>query len=358
MRRWLCVVQIGVLAVALWPAIAAASSLDTFDPQPIDLSAQLFARCFGESSDRQASIEAFAGDRLAETPLRDLALRVDQNVASETIVAVAAPTVQLPALPSPSVTLSDAAFAPPSQITEPVIAGLNDDLRVPAVEYYEDAAPVPTDAPATHRFALSRLEVGAPQFSQYAGSAISANAPSAQGESVKLPVQIGRVSFAPHAEAAGSTLGAGATLDVRAGARRLGLDLSSALEHVTLTAPQFSTSSASAPSLSGANLPVFVPAYANVSAQTLSTGVTVPVTRSLTANVSYDTQHLLGAYGLPGVSNLDANNTIYGAQLTYNLFKGSSAISLSAHQYRFQDNLLPANGLTQTNTNLNFTIKF
>ena len=103
---------------------------------------------------------------------------------------------------------------------------------------------------------------------------------------------------------------------------------------------------------------MFVPAYADVSAHTLSTGVTVPVTRSLTANLQFDTQHLLGTYGQPGMSNLDANNTIYGAQLTYKIPRWSSAISFSASQYHFQDNLVPSNALTQTNANVNFTIKF
>ena len=180
-------------------------------------------------------------------------------------------------------------------------------------------------------------------------------------------MHLGKLQFSPHAEAAQSdalqanttngALGGGATLNVRAGARSLGVDLSSALEHVTLSAPQFSATNASAPSLSGAQLPVFVPAYADVSAQTISTGVTVPVTQKLTASLQYDSQHLLGAYGVLGAANLDAYNTIYGAQLTYKL-KGWSAISLSTRQYRFQDNLLPSNALTQINTNLNFTIKF
>jgi hypothetical protein len=148
---------------------------------------------------------------------------------------------------------------------------------------------------------------------------------------------------------------------VRAGRRNLGVDLSSQLEHVTLNAPQFSASNGNAAptvGLAGDNLPVFVPAYADVSAHTLSTGLTVPVSRSLTANLQYDTQHLMGAYGVPGASNLDANNTIYGAQLTFQLPRSASAISFSAHQYHFQDNLVPSNAVTQTNANLNFIVKF
>ncbi|HTU69082.1 MAG TPA: hypothetical protein VMF11_02080 [Candidatus Baltobacteraceae bacterium] len=350
MRRWLCTLQIGVLIAVLWPGVASAS-LNGFDPQPVDLSAQLFARCFGESTDRLASYDAVDGDTLAETPLRELAFRVEDIVP-------AAPPAAAVQLPTPAIGIADAAFAAPVQTAS--IPAISTQLRVPAVAYYQDVAPVPTDAPATHRFDLSGLHVDATQA--FTAASFGAATPSTLSEGLQIPLRVGHVQFAPHAEAGTTTLGAGATLDVRAGKRDLGVDLSSALTHSTLSAPEFSATSTSGTSpllgLTGSNLPVFVPAYADVSTHTLSTGLTVPVTRSLTANLQYDQQHLLGAYGAPGISNLDANNTIYGAQLTFNLPRSSSAISLSTRQYRYQDNIVPANALTQTNTNLNFTIKF
>ena len=363
MRRWLCVLQIGVLTSVLWPGIASASLGASFAPQPIDLSAQLFARLFGESTDRDAAFSAEAGDPLAETPLRDLAFRVDDTA----IEAATTPTIVVQ-VPAPSTSLADASFAPPAPSHTESISDLSAQLHVPAVEYYEGAAPVPTDAPATHRFDLSGLQV-APLPSAAFGPTLETSSPVETSAGVKMPVRLGRLRFSPHAEAAltqnaqpsfnNGALGAGATLNVRAGARNVGVDLSSQLEHATLSAPQFSTGGASTTlNLAGDNLPVFVPAYADVSAHTLSTGVTVPVTRSLTANVQFDTQHLLGTYSQPNVSNLDANNTIYGAQLTYNIPRSSSAISFSASQYHFQDNLMPSNALTQTNANVNFTIKF
>jgi hypothetical protein len=366
MRRWLCVLQIGVLASVLWPGVVSASLANAFAPPSIDLSAQLFARLFGESSDRDATFNAVTGDALAETPLRDLALRVDDTAPT----TVTAPAI-VAELPSPSLTLSDPSFAPPSQSPARLssIADLSSQLHVPAVEYYEGAAPNPTDAPATQRFDLSHLQVAPLPPAAFAPASLDASAPNgAQGASVRMPLHLGKLRFSPHAEAAqtqnlqpnftNAALGAGATLDVRAGSRNLGVDLSSQLEHATLSAPQFSTTGAPAVGLANDNLPVFVPAYADVSAHTLSTGVTVPVTRSLTANLQFDTQHLLGTYGQPGISNIDANNTIYGAQLTYNIPRWSSAISFSASQYHFQDNLVPSNALTQTNANVNFTIKF
>lgn len=357
MRRWLCTLQIGVLTAVLWPGVAFASLADSFSPQPIDLSTQLFARLFGESSDRSA----------AETPLRELAFQVN-NVAATTVSA----QTTLLQLPAPNTTLSDPSFVPPSPSRAASMVALGEPLRVPAVEYYEGAAPNPTDAPATHRFDLSGLQVVPLPSAPFAPSSFSAG-PSdtsvvTQGGGVKLPVRLGKLRFSPHADVAQTqnlqtnfttgSLGAGATLDVRAGSRSLGVDLSSQLQHATLSAPQFSTTGAPAVGLAADNLPLFVPAYADVSAHTISTGVTVPVTRSLTANLQFDTQHLLGTYGQPGISNLDANNTGYGAQLTYNLPRTTSAISFSASQNHFQDNLVPMNALTQTNANVNFTIKF
>ncbi len=357
MRRWLCALQIGALASVLCSGVAAASiTLDgAFAPQSFNLSAQLFARCFGESSNEpQVAFDA---------PLRGVAFTMK---ASAPAAAATQPVAQAQA--APTVTVSDPSFAPaPLPVKELSLAQLSSPTHVPAVEYYESALPVPTDAPATRRFDLSALQMSQAQLNGFAATALSTGASNVQTTGAYVPIRLGRLQFAPHAEAGqsdalqsnstNSAVGAGATLNVRAGARNVGLDLSSALEHVTLTSPQFSAASASAPSLSAAQLPVFVPAYADVSAQTISTGFTVPVTRKLTASLQYDTQHLMGAYGIPGVANLDAYNTIYGAQLTYNL-RGSSAISLSTRQYHFQDNLLPSNALTQINTNLNFTIKF
>ncbi|MGB6984562.1 MAG: hypothetical protein WBD74_01160 [Candidatus Aquilonibacter sp.] len=360
MRRWLCGMQVGALVAVLCSGVAAASMtapLDgSFAPQSFDFSAQLFARIFDEASESRASFDASY-----DTSLRGLAFTMKSATPAAPTQHVAA------ALAAPTITIPDPSFAAPLPAKQISLAQLSStQMRAPAVGYYASALPAPTDAPATRRFDLTDLQMNTAELNGFTAAALAAGATNVQSTGAYVPIRMGKVEFAPHAEAGqsnalqsnttDSAVGAGATLNVRAGARNVGLDLSSALEHVTLTAPQFSTG-ASAPSLSGAQLPMFVPAYADVSAQTISTGVTVPVTRKLTASVQYDTQHLLGAYGVSGASNLDANNTIYGAQLTYNL-KGWSAISLSTRQYHFQDNLLPSNALTQVNTNLNFTIKF
>jgi hypothetical protein len=185
---------------------------------------------------------------------------------------------------------------------------------------------------------------------------------------VSVPMRLGHVHLETHADAGearsdsiafkDTAYGGGATFDARIGKQKLGLDLSGHSEHVTLNEPVFDSASLGGSNFElSNNLPVFVPAYADISKQTLSAGVAVPVSRRLTASVQVDAQHLFGGYGAPGLTNLDANNMNYGARLTYQL-KGSSAISLSANQFHFQDNLIPLNAYSQTSANLNFTVKF
>lgn len=353
MRRRMSALLAGVLVGVLW--FSAASADPIFAPHPVDLSAKLFARCFGESQNANV-VASFS----------DIAEHFTPVVSDVTPHVVHVPEPLDLVLPNPRVSLADPSFAVPTpraaaqSAPTPSIAELAARLTVPSVGYYESASPIPTDAPATQRFDLAGF-VASPVQTEVSGTRAS----------VKVPIQVGHLSFAPHAEAQATsapqpalgdaTLGAGTTFNIRAGKRSLGLDVSSELEHTTLAAPEYSATGNAAPlqsDLAGGNLPVFVPAYADVSTKTLSTGVSVPVTRALTASVQYDTQHLLGTYGLPGASNLDENNTIYGAQLTFQLPKSASAISLAMRQYRYQDNLLPVNALMTTNANVNFTIKF
>ena len=356
MRRWYCVLQIGVLVGVLWTGVATASP-PRFAPPSIDLSARLFAQLFGES-DSSGEV-AFSTGR---AELVQLAQRLF------------APADFLPT----TVNFSDAAFVPvPIKASLPELSA---QFHVPATAYYESVEPLPTDAPASHRFDLSESGISAARVATFAPSPVDAvdsasgqaDAPFASTGRMQLPVRLGHLRFDPHAEASFSSgaqapfsdrsLGAGATFDVRAGARNLGVDVSSEVEHLTLVAPQFNPSlGQTSPTLGleGGNLPIFVPAYADVSAQTLSTALNVPVTRSLTAHLQYDTQHLLGTYGLSGLTSVDGNNTIYGEQLTFTLpKKPNTAILLSAKQYRYQDNLVPSSAVTQTDADLRFIVKF
>jgi hypothetical protein len=106
------------------------------------------------------------------------------------------------------------------------------------------------------------------------------------------------------------------------------------------------------------NLPAFIAPYTSVSRSSLNAAFAVPVTPRLMLGFGYDTEHLLGGYGAPGLDSLDARNDMYSGRLTFLLPHFSSALSLSAQQYRYQDNLLPTDAYTQLRESLDLTIKF
>lgn len=84
--------------------------------------------------------------------------------------------------------------------------------------------------------------------------------------------------------------------------------------------------------------------------------VAVPLTQRVTLGLQYDTSHYQGDYGAL-VQGLDARKDTYLGNVTYQL-PNSSAITLSTRLYRYQDGLVQNFNLTQTRTDLNFTVKF
>jgi hypothetical protein len=384
MRRGLGVFQVSALIAVLWPGIAFAAAQPALTAPP-SIGHALFQTLFGETGDRSASFLAVSGDGDSESPLRSLAFRVEpivpaiQETADTVDHVVAASGYNLPLAGAGS------AFAYSAGVTLPTVStSALDQVGVessgsPLIGYYQGVLPVPSAAPATRSFDLGSVSVSAPGSLTF-GSVLTpqsnfdphvdgASLRLATGATVAVPVQIGRVHMTTHADAAQAeqptlaltdqAVGGGATFDVRAGRRNLGLDLSSRYERFTLNQPVSGSSfeASSAVGLTDGNLPVFVPAYADVNKRTYSAGVLVPISQRLNASLQYDTQRLLGGYGVPGIANLNATNDIYGARFTYQLPR-SESISLTAKQFRYQDNLIPTNAFTQTSANVDFTVKF
>lgn len=349
MRRLIGVLLVGALACALCCSVSVASA-PTLAVPSLDLGAQLGQRVFHEASG--VSNESF---------MRERAFHVDLSAASLPALADV-PDVSLPvladrlfAIPSFSAQGVKAAayVAPAESVTERSI--VDSPTPIPVVASYEDIAPVTVTAPTSHRYELLQVDA-----SRSASSLLTFSNGSLQGADVVVPAHLGRVQFSTYAATAQSdasilsqgadrAVGAGATLNLRAGHRNLGVNVSSSFEQANFNTPTYTTN---------VDTPMFIPSYADVSKSTLSAGVTVPIARQWTGSFQVDSQHLLGGYGMPGLSNLDANNTIYGARVTFQLPKSSSAISLSAKQFHFQDNLVPTNAFVQTTANVDFTIKF
>lgn len=377
MRRIVAGLLFSALAFAWSPQPGIASLTPSLQLPTIDFRTQILLRLYGETGDSAATLAATLGDVVSESPLRHFAFRLaPADVPQFALPAVAiAPLTHLDLARYsaadfvPTAAPSLAASAAPS--VAPSVAQLSRGTPAPAFGFYRGDAAQPTTAPASVRFDLA-----APSVTANASSfAPAAPMPDTSGinsgtATVNVPVRVGPVSFQGRVEGGSSlandsslkanTYGAGANFNVQAGKRAVNVDVASRFEHLTRNDTPLAQSADGSSSwqLSNDNLPVLVPAFADVSKHTISAGVAVPVSRRLTAGVQYDTQHLLGGVGAPGLNNLDANNTEYGAKLTYQLSHSGSAITFSAKQFRYQDNLLPSNTFLTTREDVNLTVKF
>lgn len=96
----------------------------------------------------------------------------------------------------------------------------------------------------------------------------------------------------------------------------------------------------------------------NVVSQSVGAQVAVPVNRHITVGLQYNRAHYQGDYGNTLLPGFDASKDTYLGNVTYQLPNTSSAITLSARQYRYQDTFAPNFNLTETRADLNFTVKF
>lgn len=348
MRRFIGVLPAGALAAALCCGMVRANLMPIAVPH-IDLSASVFASVFSEQNGHRDAFQPLAfhvalSDAVASLPDSELHVSApsfsDGSFGQPDVKALPVPRAQTSFMPN--------AGAAPSLVTN-FVPPAPQQLGIA-----HDGNALGFAIPVEHRFKLSSYTpVETQTFSL-----------PQQSSAVAIPLHIGHVDVVSHAAATqllasnasssfnDNALNAGATFNVHAGKRNFGLDVSSTSEHLDLN----STPNVS---LAGDDAQLFVPSFADISRRTLGTALTVPLSRSLTGSVQFDTEHLLGSYGAPGASNLDASNTVVGAGLTYQLPKrANEAITLSAKQFHYQDNLVPTNTFVQTSANVDFTVKF
>jgi len=394
-RRVVGVMAVAVLAAALAFGMAAASPLSQANGAAFDLRTQLMLRVFGESSDTRASAAAAFGDRSSESPLRDLALGTSPDEEPSLAPAALAASFVLPRSERSALTPADSAFglgqaarnrlletdhfAAPDQTAADGASAAPDASRISLAQtftagQYEPVAPVTPVSPQSVAFSFSPITPGTPSgLTQRLALAFggSTAVPGAAGSAALAPaaVHLGPVQFTTRLESASlaapslsmndNAYGAGANFNVRAGARNLNVDLSSNYERLTRNdASGSSAVGTSSWQLPDASAPLLVPNYADMSKVSVGAAVAVPVVSGLTLNLNYAADRMFGGYGMPGLSNLDATDNAYGGQLTFQIPHSSSTLSISAHQLRYQDNLIPANTSTQTREDVNFTVKF
>lgn len=387
-------VAVVVLAALLGAAPSTGVAQSSFDsvPAAYDLSTQLMLQWFGEITDSHASLAAAYGDRTSESPLRDLALQ-DRALPKPSPFAAgftAGPAAAQPAVADASPfdvaaalrmrTQRDAdRFAlpstPPGDDTAAAVeTAMPSAIAAYTVGQYQPVAPVPAISPEPGAFAFtpSHGPAAVPPgssvvaFAQGALPAGSTDSSGVEPSTMRVgPVQMstrmeGAAMDAPQLSLKDSGYGAGATFDVRAGARNLNVDLSSNYEHLSRAdsaAPAAALGTASSWQLPDSDTPLVIPNYADMSKLSIGAAVAVPVVNGLTLNLNYAADRLIGGYGLPGLTNLDATDNSYGGKLTFEMPHSASTLSISARALRYQDNILPANAL-QTREDVNFTVKF
>ncbi|MFN2450240.1 MAG: hypothetical protein ABR508_10730 [Candidatus Baltobacteraceae bacterium] len=148
-------------------------------------------------------------------------------------------------------------------------------------------------------------------------------------------------------------LSAGTAFNVRAGNRSVNLRLESGVTHLVNQSPVFPY----VPLDPDAQAGLSYPGVTNVFGQNVGAQLAVPVTQRITVGLQYDRAHYQGNTATSVLPGFEGTRNTYLGNLTYQL-KGSSAITLSARQYRYQDLLTPSLTATQTRADLNFTVKF
>ncbi|MBV9264430.1 MAG: hypothetical protein JO324_08915 [Candidatus Eremiobacteraeota bacterium] len=368
------------VAVVLGGALVAALCCGTGAAQAIpalaraDLGSQLMLRLFGETGDARASLEAAFGSRVSESPLRAVALQVrtdsDSNGAPDFAVASAGAST---ALTSGDAGLADLlhdsaapAFVGPVHLTLPSALARTPRALVPdslLTATYQPIAPAPDISPAPGTLAFGEVTQGLAALRGIAASPSLFATPALRVGNVRFEANVnGGSSEQPQLSLSDTTYGAAANFNVRAGSRDLSVNLGTNYEHVGRTDQNgFSAATLNPASwqLPNANAPLAIANYANLSRTSVGAGLAVPLVRGVTLNLNYDTGHLFGGYGLPGLTNLDAVNDSYGGRLTFDIPGSSSkSLSISAYQDRFSGTGVPVGGSTQLREDVNFTVKF
>jgi hypothetical protein len=297
-------------------------------------------RLFGETADSTASFSAQNGDRISESPLRELALRVPAPDSN----ASAAADALSPARSEQDINVADLSGVGASYLARAADAGLlSTQVRFdPSTPSRDPRIEALGTQSALYTAAYQPVEP-TPRISPDPGT-LAFDAPSAQ---ITVPDSAGAAFVL---NPAGHETKRSLSLSLSGQSER------AAPDDLFAASPALDTSSQW--QLPGASVALTIPNYAGANRLSLGAGLAVPVFHGLTLNLNYNAERSYGGYALPGLENLDAANNLYVSRLTYDIPYSSSSFSISAYQNRFGESVLPVNGYTQTGEDVNFTVKF
>ena len=303
---------------AFAPAVAYAYS--PLFGSPVDVRTTLMLRLFGEFTDARTSFATVSAQ--SESPLRDAAFvvsireRDSAAVPARHVVARSIATITSPAYVAPAMSFFTRSVQPAAEPRSRAA------VSVALASAYEAAPPSLFESDSnTDAFSFTGGPVSAPATNGFLSALDASSTDTTLDQSVQVP------------------------LALRVGNLRL--------------IAGFDAGLSSTPGSGIDNtLPDFVPAYAGVSRSSLGANLAVPVAPRLLLGMGYNTERLVAGYGVPStLGGLDARNDTYTGNLTFLFPRLGSALSLSAQQYRYQDNVIPAE-YTQLREDLNLTVKF
>jgi hypothetical protein len=102
----------------------------------------------------------------------------------------------------------------------------------------------------------------------------------------------------------------------------------------------------------------FYPNYVNMKHYTYNSSVALPVAKNLGLNFSYTAQRYGGTYGTTLTQSISEQKNYYQGNLTYQIPKTNSSISVQSRNYTYKDDVLPSYNFVQNRQDINFNIRF
>ncbi len=381
MRRFVAAAMLVVLCASLCNVAYAnlRSPAAVAFAAPLDLRAayavQTFDRVPGDA-------ERMAGASLESETMHGLSFH-------SAAVDVLVPVLRAPTLPRATVALPK---IPTIRLAFNRVFDLNDAVArysasapAPALQPSGfDSAPAPDERPSPGlSLALAMPSMQAPVFTEGSGDAAFDGTPPAFASrlqdsmtAVSTPLRVGSFAISGQLERAQfdgmraheDQLMTGTTISPRIGNSRIDLSIGSNYERFTTGQSSFpyvantqgaALGQSAISSLPGGSAAALSQSFNDVTTRGVNAGLAVPVARNLTVGMGYGTQRYTGNFNAGFQPSLDTSQYLYLGNVTFAIPRTSSAITLSAQQARYQDNLNPNNpAYSETRADLNFTVKF
>jgi hypothetical protein len=103
---------------------------------------------------------------------------------------------------------------------------------------------------------------------------------------------------------------------------------------------------------------IFYPNYVNMKHYIFTLGASLPLTKDVVLNASYNTQPFGGSYGTTLGQNISEVKTYSQANLTYKIPKTNSSIQFQARNFHYTDAVVSSYNYNQNREDLNFSVRF